>query len=66
MINTIDLAKLKNSNVAWALTMTFDSSHINNLKNSITIDDVEKKLLKMVEYSDAKSILKKFQLVSDT
>lgn len=66
MSNAIDLAKFKNTNLEWALTMTFDSSHINNLKNSITIDDVEKKLLKMVEYSDAKNILKKFQLSNGT
>ena len=64
MNKSIDLSNYKKTNTVWALTMTFDAKDVNNLKNSIMIDDVEKKLLKMVEYSDAKDILKKLQLES--
>jgi hypothetical protein len=69
MSNVIDFSNWKKSTggslpLTWALTMTFDIGNVKNYKNTVTVDDVEKKLLRMTEYGDAKEMLKKFQLSS--
>lgn len=50
----------QNERMRWALTMTFDIAHPSNKKNSITVDDVEKKLLSMTEYKEAKQVISRF------
>lgn len=65
MSNVIDFTNWKSSgkgpaDMSWALTMTFDISNQKNKFNSVDIDLVEKKIQNMVEYSDAKNVLKKF------
>lgn len=50
----------QNERMKWALTMTFDINHVKNNQNTITVDDVEKKLRNLTEYKEAKQVISKF------
>ncbi len=68
MSNVIDFTNWKTGgsskpDMSWALTMTFDINNQKNKFNSIDIDIVEKKLQNMVDYTDAKNVLKKFSTI---